>query len=440
MSPSQVMRVTPADKHCFFGYFDRSPWSPDGNKLLLLESDFMDRPPVAGEKAHLGIVEDGQGETYRRVAETRAWNFQQGAMQQWLPGDGDALFVHNDAVDGKGIAVVRECDGAVVRELSRPIYHLSPDGDWGLSLNFGRLAYTRPGYGYPAVADAGRDIALPGKDGIWMVSVANGESHQVLDLTTIVDFHYRSTMDNATHWFNHLLFSPDGKRFAFMHRWKPALTGLVRSSLVRRPRNVVVARLRTLAGKVYRHFGGAALVRGVHSSLLTAAVDGSDIRVVADCDDASHFSWRNDREIIVWARHGKRRRMRYWLVDDRTGESSCLEGRGMNEDGHCTFLSNGQWVLSDTYPDRRGEQALFLYDCHSRRRVDIGRFRSHDGLSGEIRCDLHPRADRSGSQVCFDSTHEGYRAVYVADIQELAAGQANEQCSEASVADRKNAA
>jgi hypothetical protein len=34
------------------------------------------------------------------------------------------------------------------------------------------------------------------------------------------------------------------------------------------------------------------------------------------------------------------------------------------------------------------------------------------------RCDLHPRWNRDGTQVCFDSAHEGERQVYAIDVRD----------------------
>ncbi len=34
--------------------------------------------------------------------------------------------------------------------------------------------------------------------------------------------------------------------------------------------------------------------------------------------------------------------------------------------------------------------------------------------NGDLRCDLHPCWSRRGNRICFDSMHEGRRAVYVA--------------------------
>jgi len=43
-------------------------------------------------------------------------------------------------------------------------------------------------------------------------------------------------------------------------------------------------------------------------------------------------------------------------------------------------------------------------------------------VTGEMRCDLHPRWSRQGTQVCFDSVHEGPRQMYVCDVSAVVQG------------------
>jgi len=53
-----------------------------------------------------------------------------------------------------------------------------------------------------------------------------------------------------------------------------------------------------------------------------------------------------------------------------------------------------------------------------RKRVDLGRYYSPPELTGPIRCDLHPRFNRDGTAICFDSAHEGTRQLYTLDFHE----------------------
>ena len=90
-------------------------------------------------------------------------------------------------------------------------------------------------------------------------------------------------------------------------------------------------------------------------------------------------------------------------------------------DGHCSFSPDGRWMLTDTYPDREFESArgLILYEWETNRRINIGSFYSDPKITGDIRCDLHPRWSRDGQQVCIDSIHEGERQMYVVDVSHI---------------------
>ncbi len=46
-------------------------------------------------------------------------------------------------------------------------------------------------------------------------------------------------------------------------------------------------------------------------------------------------------------------------------------------------------------------------------------FHERPHVRGDWRCDLHPRWNRSGTQVSFDSVHTGDRQVYVVDLSDL---------------------
>ena len=64
-------------------------------------------------------------------------------------------------------------------------------------------------------------------------------------------------------------------------------------------------------------------------------------------------------------------------------------------------------------------QTLMLYKLSNGRRYDLNRFHSPKQFTGPVRCDLHPRWNRDGTQVCFDGCHEPTRQVYVVDVSEV---------------------
>jgi len=191
-------------------------------------------------------------------------------------------------------------------------------------------------------------------------------------------------MEGAEHWFNHLLFNPDGSRFIFLHRWRKGN-------------------------------------RGWWTRMFTANTDGSKLHLVADHGMVSHFVWRDPTHILAWSREPERGN-RYHLYMDRTDEVEVVGEGILTTDGHCSYSPDKRWILTDTYPDKDRMRTLILYNPEQRRRVDIGRFFAPRELDGEIRCDLHPRWSRDGKQVCIDSVHEGSRQVYVLDVSDIVQG------------------
>jgi hypothetical protein len=260
-----------------------------------------------------------------------------------------------------------------------PIYDVSPDGRLALSLGFGRLAWTRPGYGYEGAPDPWKETAAPADDGVRVVDLRDGASRLVVSLEKLARFQPRPEFATSHHWVNHLLFSPDGGRFIFLHRW-----------------------------------GGRDGWRATR--LFTAAPDGGNLRLLLDHGMVSHFIWRDPSAILVWARHPSHGDA-FYHVDDRTGEARPFAKGVLGSDGHCSYSPDRKWVLVDTYPDRDRKQHLYLVRARDEKRIELGAFRLPPELKGPWRCDLHPRWSRDGARVCIDSAHEPTRQVYVLDVR-----------------------
>jgi len=174
-----------------------------------------------------------------------------------------------------------------------------------------------------------------------------------------------------------LQFNPSGTRFIFLHRWRKDKSWFTR--------------------------------------LYTAKPDGTDIRLHSDTGMVSHFDWRDDRTILAWSRT-KDRGDRFHLVDVDTNETTVVGEGVLTRDGHCNYSPDRRWILNDTYPDRERMQTLMLYGAPDGPHVDIGKFFLPPELTGPFRCDLHPRWNRDGTQVCVDSAHTGKRQLYVVDV------------------------
>jgi hypothetical protein len=372
--------VTRGPKHHFFGYYDKHQWDATGRYLLCQEVSFMDRPPRADDEITVGMVDLKEGDGWHPIAQTKAWCWQQGTMLQWLGSAPDQLIIHNNREGDHFVAVVRDIRTGNARKLPRAIYAVSPDGKQAVCLNFARVQRTRPGYGYAGAPDPWEKESHPEKDGVFWMDLETGENKLVISLAQIAAHKPNETMDGSEHWFNHLLFSPDGSRFIFLHRW-------------RKPN------------------------RGWWTRMFTARPDGTEVHLIADHELVSHFIWRDPTHILAWSREPRLGRgERFHLYTDGTDEVKVIGEGILTTDGHCSYSPDKRWILTDTYPDKERFRTLILYNVEDDRRVDIGRFYAPKELDGEIRCDLHPRWTRDGKTVSIDSVHEGSRQVYVLDV------------------------
>lgn len=375
-----IRALTSGEAH-WFGYYDKHQFDPSGHYILGMETAFEDRSPEPTDTIRLGMVDTHDGDTWIPFAESSAWNWQQGCMLQWLPGSGEDV-IYNDRRDGRFVSVIRNPFTGVERVIPHPIYAVAPDGKSAVTTNFVRLDTTRPGYGY--AADGELKHPIPEDDGVYRVDLETGEATLLFTYGTIVTVEPQDSMADSTHWFNHLLYSPEGSRFIFLHRWRE-------SSLRSGPWS---------------------------TRMLTATPSGNDPHVVADHGMVSHFIWRDPDRILAWSREPDTGN-RFHLYVDQTDAVKVVGEDILTQDGHCTYSPDGEWILTDTYPDRERMQTLMLYRPADKRLVKLGRFHMPRVKKAEFRCDLHPRWSRDGRYVCIDSKHTGRRQMYLLDVSEI---------------------
>lgn len=375
--------VTTGPKHHFFGYYDKCPWDQTGRYLLANEIGFIGRQPQAGEALTVGMVDLNDDLKYHPFDETRAWSWQQGTMLQWVGSAADREVIYNSIDDNQYISIIRDVHSGKVRVLPRPIYAISLDGTQAVTLDFARLNRLRPGYGYMELPERHADDPAPETLGVWHMELATGKHQLVVSLATLAGLKPAESFRGADHWVNHLQFNPSGNRFLFLHRWR---IGDGRWS----------------------------------TRLLVAKPDGSDLRLVIDTGMVSHFDWKDDDTILAWSRTPDRGDHFYLFPID--GSPPEIVGADvLTRDGHCSYSPDRKWILNDTYPDAERMQTLMLYHPQTGERTDLNKFYLPPTLTGPWRCDLHPRWNRDGTQVCIDSGHEETRQMYVLDVREVVA-------------------
>ncbi|MDF9798411.1 hypothetical protein OKW21_003674 [Catalinimonas alkaloidigena] len=396
MQEFPVRQLTQGPKSHWFGYYDKWQVDPSGRHVLGMEVDIPMRSPTEKDIIKIGMVDLQDNDRWTEIGESNAWGWQQGCMLQWIPGSQEEV-IWNDQEDGQFVSRVLNVKTGKQRTLSKAIYALSQDGRYAVGTEFNRIQNMRPGYGYPGIPDPYADQRAPQDIGIYRMNLQTGESELIFSLAQAADIPYQGkSLKDKWHYFNHLLVSPDNKRFIFLHRWREAP--------VNSPDTVN---------------------RGFTTRMFTINMDGSDPYMLDPSGNTSHFIWRDPEHICAWTQpEGKL--AAFYLFKDQTDEIQIVGPDKMVENGHNTYVpnTNNEWILNDTYPHRDPgrRQTLYLYHVPTDRKVVLGKFFEPQHFNGEWRCDLHPRSNQQGTQVIFDSTHQNnQRQMYMVDIGEIIA-------------------
>jgi hypothetical protein len=384
-----VRPITKGPAYHWFGYYDKLEFDPTSRYVLGMETYFEDRSPTTNDIIKVGMIDLKDNDRWIELGESRAWNWQQGCMLQWRPGS-ESEVLWNDFDGEKFVCHILDVFTRKKRTIPYPIYTVSPDGKTAMTTDFRRINDMRPGYGYPGLPDPKKDVLAPEDSGIYKIDLDTGETKLVIPIADMLKIPYpKGDVSKNKHYFNHLLFSPDGSRFIFLNRWR------------------------------INKFRASNPTTPFDTRMMTATPDGDDIRVVDDSGYTSHFIWRDPSHILAWTKLPSQGDRFYLFRDGGSGKGEAVGPDVMIRNGHCTYLPGNEWILNDTYPDDNRLQHVYLYHVGSGKRVPLGNFFMHTKyrFDWEGRVDTHPRFSPDGRYVVIDSPHEGNgRQLYLLDI------------------------
>lgn len=383
-----IVRISPDDfdYEYFFGYYDKSPWDISDRYMLCMKAKDTWTDVSPKDVAEILLIDTQKEKNdpgrVRKIAETRSWNVQQSCMLQWLGPDFSSRVLYNDYREGRYVSVILELDSNKEQIIPAAVYTVSADGKTALSLDFSRLYNLRPGYGYYNVPEKTKGDALPKATAVWKIDLENAKVTPLLTYKDFANFQPRAEMQetNAVHKVNHLMLSPNGKRFMVLYRW----------------------------------FVG----QRKYTRLITCDVDGKKMYVLSDDDMVSHCYWKDDQTILAFE-NKKDGGPGYYLMKDKTLEYIHCWPQ-LSNDGHPSYSPDRSFVVTDTYPDRSRIAELKLMDGRDETIKDvkiIARVFAPFKYDNDTRCDLHPRWNHAGNKVCFDSVFEGHRGLYVVEIK-----------------------
>ena len=382
-SEGDITRISPDDDNYeyFFGYYDKSPEDVTGQYVLCLRAENTWSNVAPAIPAQILLIDTAKEENapgrVRVLATTHAWNVQQGCMMQWLGPDFDHDIIYNDFRDGEYVSVILNVFNGEERVLKAPVYSVSKDGCFALTLDFSRLHRLRPGYGYSNKIDETANQKIPDSPAIWRLDLRTNVLSPVLKYIDFTSFQPRPEMKYAEHKVNHIMLNPSGDRFMVLHRW----------------------------------FDG----QRKYTRLVTVNTDGTGMYNLSDDDMVSHCYWKDDRTIIAFE-NKKGQGAGYYLMTDMSQHFKHLWPHLCN-DGHPSYSPDGRLVVTDTYPNRRRISEINI--LNETFNTVIARVFSPFKYNNDTRCDLHPRWSRDGKKIYFDSVFEGHRGLYLIDLSRI---------------------
>lgn len=369
--------ITDSPLESFFGYYDKSPENVDGLVLALSTTCATKKLPSAQQPIEL-VVFSQTGESVFSVP-VSVYNWQQGCRAHWLTDD---LFFFND-FDAESNKYISKVFSVSKQEKVKQFAFLVQDSfetSYFVSLNYRRLMALRPDYGYRNLPNlSGVELNDLEADGLWRVDYETGEGSLLISIAQACAVRPLPEFSQAVHKFNHVMISPDGRQFIFMHRY--------------------------FIGQ--RRF----------DRLLLADASTGALKLLSDYGMVSHCFWVDSNTVLGYMR-GPSDKDGYWLLDVETGEfKPCLQDKlGSYGDGHPHV--HGDWFVTDTYPDKARMQHLLLCNWKTGEVKELGEFFHGFEYVGETRCDLHPRFSPDGKAVFFDSVFTGQRQLYRMELPE----------------------
>lgn len=371
----EIKPISIGKRNHFFGYYDINPFSMDGKYHLALETDFQNHRPVFGESASVGLVECETG-IFHPLARTRAFNFQQGSMLNWIRLNNREQFCYNDLQNGRLVTVIMnpKTGEQIIRQGA--VSGMAENSTVAASLNYLRNFQCRPVVGYDAGQKGLPEKTIDSDDGLYVMDLAMGTRKLIVSMDRIAAHLPAAEVQKGWMWFDHTVFNPAGTRIMFFVR-------------------------------VLRKDGS-----GWYSSLWTVNTDGTDLRNHLDYTHfISHWDWYDDEHLLVSAEIDNKCTFYFFNVFENRFEPFYSDL--LPQDGHACFSPDRQWLICDAYPtpkDPRSE--LMLIHLADGRRYSVGFFDAPLLYRGDIRCDLHPRWSADSTRFTFDSVHGPYRQIY----------------------------
>lgn len=417
---------TQSDKAEWFGYYNYDLMSRDGKKFLCNRASFDARGITADDTLDLGWYDLESGE-WHYIATTDSFNWEQGAMLQWLPGEGNEnKVIYNFSDKVHFYAMIHDIVTGEDRKIDFPIYGITPDGRYSISLNYERSYWCRA-YHYQPVVNAEYDVQVAEDDGVFLVDLQENKVKRIVSIQDIIALDADEDFGKAKHWLEHVMIDKAGEHFVCLHRFSYGpgyLTRIVAANIDGTNLHIIS----DWRSATFTHTGFGKndfVVYGSRMNSIQAAYTKQMFRVNDVAGDQSKQSVavalkrfarrfvprglkdslkKNDRGY----RHYALKNGRYQLVAD-------YYWKMFHIDGHPSLSLDEKYMITDTYPDENGNQNLVFFNTLNKKAICVATLSA--GLMGNpASCDLHPKMCFHDKYVIVDTAYTGRHRMIVFEI------------------------
>ena len=355
-----------SDKAFFYGYYDKSP-------------EFLGRilfHEMCNGYVNI-VVKDVDSEKEQIIAESKAYNWQMGTRAMWIDED---TIAYNDFDGIKYVCRIYSLsEKKIIRTLGKAFQDYSPHGFF-LGVNYQRLRSYAKEYGYYCLPELSeKEFDNYNNDGIWIIDATTGDVQLLLSILDVMNCETEEKFSRGKHFVNHVMISPDGYSFIFIHRY-----------YVRKKR---YDRL------MYYDF---------KKKFLTCLLNDKM---------QSHYCWLDNQHVFGYG--GYQGRNEFHTINVLTGEvEPCETLTNIHpKDGHPTV--HGDWAVIDSYPNLSRMQELIAFNFKTKQIVKFLELYHDLRHIGFNRCDLHPRFSDDGKRVYFDTIYTGLRQLCYIDVSKI---------------------
>lgn len=401
----------------WFGYYNYDPLNIKHTKLLCNRSVDEGKAPQKGVSIELGYYKLAD-KTWHHIGNSDSWNWQQGAMMQWLPGNENKV-IYNTSRDNKLISIIHDIETGLNKEISWPIYGITPDGKKSIALDMER-SYWCNAYHYQSVANDEKNQPVVEEDGIFEIDLELNTRRRIVSIQSILELDPDPDFGELKHWLEHIMISPDGSHFVFLHRFCP------KDNMYQYQTRVILSKIDGTCLQVipewrdysWSHFGwngsnGFSLysirINNLQRKFISATKDLSDKKQSNSIRNFVQGLFVKLKGLMpVWFREflkgGKASNMYLYYI--KSGDKYLLHKQWrhklLNIDGHPSFTNDGKYMITDSYPDIYGYQRLVVMNTENEKVLELGSF--YASMKGTpASCDLHPKLSKDNCYVTVDS-------------------------------------